>query len=181
MSFEKKLKRAIRKNDLLEIEKVFEQIYYKYGKLIGFVISKYVSNNSDVEELVNDVFLNFSKVLFSIKLDNIKYYLVVQAKNTAINFVKKNSKKIIIYNDDFFDQNDETSKESIMYEVLKDMENCLTEYEIKIIVLHSVYCYSFVALSKKYNKPVTTISSTYHRSIKKIKAYYGKKGDVKND
>mgnify|MGYP003312171066 CR=1 FL=1 len=52
MSFEKKLKQAIRKNDLLEIEKVFEKIYYKYGKLIGFVISKYVSNSSDVEELV---------------------------------------------------------------------------------------------------------------------------------
>ena len=177
MSYEKKLKSAIRKQDISEIERVFEQIYYAYGKLVGFVISKYVLNTADIEELINDVFLGFSKVLYSIKLDNIKYYLVVQAKNAAINFVKKNSKTKCEYIDDCFDESSYSNKNSMLYEIVFDMKNCLTEYEINIIVLHTVYCYSFVDLSKKYNKPTSTISSTYHRSIKKMKEFYKRGGN----
>ena len=180
MSYEKKLLSSIRRNDLAAIEKTFEQIYYEYGKLVGFVISKYVTNINDVEELTNDVFLKFSKVLYSIKLDNIKYYLVVLAKNAAINFVKKNSKIKFEYIDDHFEDNIESNKESLMYEVIYDMKKYLTTNEINIILLHSVYCYSFVELAKKYDKPTTTISSTYHRAIKKMKIFY-KKGGNEND
>lgn len=176
MSYEKKLISAIRKQDMFAIEKIFEKIYYEYGKLVGFVISKYVSNTADIEELINDVFLNFSKVLYSIKLDNIKYYLVTQAKNAAINFVKKNGKCKFEYIDDCL----ETRNDSMFYELVCDMKNCLTDYEINIIVLHSVYCYTFVDLSKKYNKPISTISSIYHRAIRKMEFFY-KKGGKQND
>lgn len=172
MSYERELSHAIRKKDVLEIERIFEQIYYKYGRLVGFIISKYVSNINDVEELTNDVFLNFSKVLQFIKLDNIKYYLVVQAKNTAINFVKKTSKLKCKYVDEWYEEKQDIDKDSMIYEVVSDMKKCLSTAEINIILLHAVYCYSFVELSRKLKKPVTTISSTYHRAIKKMKDFY---------
>ena len=121
MSYEKKLISAIKKQDISAIERIFEQIYYDYGKLVGFVISKYVSNTADIEELINDVFLKFSKVLYSIKLDSIKYYLVVQAKNTAINFVKKNSNIKFEYIDDCFDKSLESNKNSMLYELIVDI------------------------------------------------------------
>ena len=179
MTYEKSLARAIKAKNSLEIEKAFEQIYYKYGKLVAFVISKYVFNKNDIEELVNDVFLNFSRVLYSIKLDNIKYYLVVQAKNAAINFVKKNSKKRIEYVDDWIEENNEIENKSLVNNVIQDMKKCLSSEEIKIIILHSIYCYSFVELAKKYNRPTTTISSMFHRAIKKMRKFYIKGEDCK--
>ena len=42
MSLERKLERALSSNDIQIIDSVFEEIFYKYGKLVGFVISKYV-------------------------------------------------------------------------------------------------------------------------------------------
>lgn len=179
MSYERKLVSAIKRKDELKIEKLFEEIYYKYGKLVGFIISKYVSNVNDVEELINDVFLKFSRVLYTIKFDNIKYYLIVQAKNAAINFVKKTKKINFEYIDDYFEDSIDMNTESIIYEVICNMKKCLTEYEINIILLHSIYCYSFVELAKKYNKPTTTISSTYHRAIKKINNFYIREGIFK--
>ena len=44
MSFEKKLSKAIKHNNPYKIEQIFEEIYYEYGKLVGFIISKYVNN-----------------------------------------------------------------------------------------------------------------------------------------
>ncbi len=80
MSFEKRLERAISNGDADKIEAIFEEIYLEYGKLIAYVISRYVAGKEDIEELTNDVFVNFSKVLFRIELTNIKYYLVHKPK-----------------------------------------------------------------------------------------------------
>lgn len=178
MSLESKMIRALNKKDINQIEHVFEEIYYKYGKLVGFVISKYVYNISDVEELINDVFCNFSKVLYSIKFDNIKYYLVVQAKNAAINFIKKNKGVKFEYVDDYVD-NQDGKDEGLLYELIKDMKKIISDLEINVILLRTVYCYSFVDLAKKYKKPITTISSIYHRAIKKLKKVY--KGGILSD
>ena len=68
MSLEKRLEKAIASKNVQKIEIVFEEIYYEYGKLVGFIISKYVYNKSDIEELVDDVFVNFSKQLLQSKL-----------------------------------------------------------------------------------------------------------------
>ena len=51
MKLEVQLKRAIKKNNIVEIERVFEAIYNTYFNLICFVINKYVNNKLDVEEL----------------------------------------------------------------------------------------------------------------------------------
>ena len=72
VSLEKKLRAAIKSNNINKIEIIFEDIYYEYGKLVGFIISKYVSKKEDIEELVDDVFINFFKVLYKTKIENIK-------------------------------------------------------------------------------------------------------------
>ena len=52
MSLENKLLKAINSNNPNKIESVFEEIYYEYGKLVGFIISKYISKKEDIEELL---------------------------------------------------------------------------------------------------------------------------------
>jgi len=59
---EENLKYALRTKDKRIINQVFEEIYYEYGHLIGFVISQYVKNKSDAEELINDVKENHQNI-----------------------------------------------------------------------------------------------------------------------
>ncbi len=63
LSVDDNLKYALKTKNKKIINQAFEEIYYEYGHLIGFIISQYAKNYSDVEELINDVFLNHKKIL----------------------------------------------------------------------------------------------------------------------
>ena len=94
MKLETKLKFAKRLNSSNLLENIFEDIYKEYYQLIGFVISKYVHQKEDVEELINDVFLKFSKVFIKKDIDNIQSYLVTIAKNMMMLMLKMHLKII---------------------------------------------------------------------------------------
>ena len=98
MTLEKRMKRAIKSNDIRIIHEVFEEIYVTYGKLVYFKIMQYVSNKLDVEELTQDVFVSFYNNLKCTDILDIKYYLVTSAKNKAVDFIKK--KKVVLQSDD---------------------------------------------------------------------------------
>lgn len=167
MSLENRLSKAIKQNNIYKIEQIFEEIYYEYGKLVGFIISKYVSKREDIEELVDDVFISFSKSMMKTKINNIKYYLVTQAKNTSINFTNKKENKIEMIYDEIYLSNS-TYEQSKYYELIDEMKQVLTEKEINIILLHTIYNYSFEDISNKLNAPLQSIASIYRRAIKKF-------------
>lgn len=167
MSLENKLLRAINSNNPNKIESVFEEIYYEYGKLVGFIISKYIPKKEDIEELVDDVFVSFSKAMMKTTLTNIKYYLVTQAKNMSINFLNKKENKIEMVYDDLYISNN-TYIQSKYYELIYEMKKVLTDKEINIILLRTIYNYSFDDISKKLNIPLQSIASVYKRAIKKF-------------
>ena len=167
MSLENRLSKAIKQNNIYKIEQIFEEIYYEYGKLVGFIISKYVSKREDIEELVDDVFISFSKSMMKTMINNIKYYLVTQAKNTSINFINKKENKIEMIYDEIYLSNS-TYEQSKYYELIDEMKQVLTEKEINIILLHTIYNYSFEDISNKLNMPLQSIASIYRRAIKKF-------------
>ena len=161
------MKYALRTKDKKLINQVFEEIYYEYGHLIGFVISQYVKNKSDVEELINDVFLNFFNNLDKIKIKNIKAYLTKIAKNKAIDYLRENKNKYILENELVL--NAQEFDKSLYLLVINDMKRVLSEEEINIIIDHVIYDVSFKTLAKKYNKPISTISTKYYQAIQKYK------------
>lgn len=167
MNLENKLRRAILSHNISKVETIFEEIYYEYGKLVAFIISKYVYRKEDVEELVDDVFVSFFKIIFKSEIQNIKYYLTVQSKNAAINFMKNKINKLeVIYNEEFV--LNEISKDNLFFDLINDINKILNEEEMNIILLHVVYNYTFEELANKYHKPLSTIASTYRRAIRKI-------------
>ena len=49
------------------------------------------------------------------------------------------------------------------------MKLYLSDKEINLIILKSVYGYSFEDIAKKYNDNASSLSSCYNRAIKKFK------------
>lgn len=168
MKLEVKLKYALKTKDEKIINQVFEEIYYEYGHLVGFVISKYISSKNDIEELINDVFLSFFNNLDKIKLQNIKAYLTKTAKNRAIDFLRKeNNKKYILENEIVLASGD---NDNSLYSILiRNMKQVLTDEEVNIVIDHVVYDMSFKVIAKNSNKPVSTISTKYYQAINKCK------------
>ena len=166
LRLEERMKYALRVKDKKLLDEVFKDIYNEYFHLIGFVISEYVNNKNDVEELINDVFLSFFNNLDKIKLKNIKAYLTKTAKNKAIDFIRRNKNKYLLENEIV---NTPSIDNGLYYLIVNDMKRVLTVEEIDIIILHVVYDLSFKLIAKKYKLPITTISTKYYQAIKKNK------------
>ncbi|MCM1130380.1 MAG: sigma-70 family RNA polymerase sigma factor [Roseburia sp.] len=153
-----------------QIHKVFNEIYVTYGKIVFFVISKYVHQLQDVEDLTNDVFLSFFNQIQQIDLkNNIKSYLTASAKNKVLNFISKRHNQIEA-SESIFLIPDKNNKNSY-YLLLKEMEECLSKEEIEIILNHSVEGMRFKSIATELKKPTNSIITTYHRAIKKFKKY----------
>lgn len=176
MTLEKKLKLALESKDLSKIHSVFENIYITYGKLVYFKLMQYIDNKQDVEELTQDVFVQFYNHLSKISsiICNIKYYLLSSAKNKAIDFLKSKKVKVILDENIIAEQISETNPSLEYQEILDKMKLVLDEFEIDLILKHNLDNISFKELFIKYDKPLNTILSIYHRALRKLK----KKGEI---
>lgn len=174
-TLEKRLKYAIKSNDLTIIHNIFDEIYVMYGKLVYFKIAQYIDNKHDVAELTQDVFISFYNNIFNVDISNIKYYLITSSKNKAIDYLRH--KKEIIINDDIIDKQEDIVTSNIEYEeIIEKMKLFLTEFEIELIIKHNIDGYTFKELSNQYKRPINTLISIYNRSLKKFR-----KGNEKNE
>ena len=168
LSLEKKLNKILKSNDENKIHEIFEEIYNEYNKLIFVTINNYIKNIQDSEELVQDTFVSFFNSLHKKEIINIKYYLLVIAKNKALDFIKLNKRNLQIYEDVIYDSLDDTDT-SFFIDVFYDLKKYLNDFEIELIINHIVYNFSFKELSIKYNQKINTLITTYNRAIKKYK------------
>lgn len=159
--------RHVKKNEK-DILSFFEQIYDTYHKLIYYVISKYVSNDEDIKELVNDVFLQFYNHMGTI-VTSIKYYLVVSAKNRALDFLKKQKE---IPMDSLLIINKKESGSESYLKVKRILKQILEEKEIYIIEEHLFYDRKFKEIAKEKNESLNTIKGIYYRALRKVGNFY---------
>ena len=168
LSIESKLRKVLNSNDENKIHEIFEEIYNEYSKLVFVIINNYVKNIHDSEELVQDTFVSFFNSLNKKEILNIKYYLLVIAKNKALDFIKLNKRNLQIYEDVIYDSLDDTDI-SFFIDVFYDLKKYLNDFEIELVINHIVYNFSFKELSIKYNQKINTLITTYNRAIKKYK------------
>ena len=170
MKIEKKLNKALKTKDENLIHSIFEEIYKEYGKLVYFKIMEYIKEEESAKDLMQDVFVSFFNNINFIKLESIKYYLLTSAKNKSINYLKNKNNNTVIYEDYIYNLEEAKNIDSLEYKnVLYKMREILSDFEIKIVLRHTLDDLSFKKLSKEYGKSINTILSTYFRAIKKIK------------
>lgn len=175
MNIERKLVEALESNDLLKIEKVFEDIYDSNYKLVYFCVANLIKNNEDILEIVDDVFINFYNHIHNIKIEgSIKYYLTRSARNLSINYLKKNNKEIS-FDSKYIDYFAYVKMEYNDNSLFNDIKKILNEEEYNIIFNHIVMGFSLIELSKEMNVSKNTIKSKYRRALLKLKKELGGK------
>ena len=170
MKLEQVLVDALKSKNRICIEETFKLIYDSYFKLVYFCISNYVNNKEDIEELTNDVFLKFFNHLDNIRIDgSIKYYLTTSAKNTAINFAKKQSKIIVSEEVNLIPD----TTPNCNNELIDKIRESLTKDEADLVIEHVVIGKSLREIAKESNESANTIKSRYRRSIIKLRKILG--------
>ena len=170
MDLNKMIVKDLQSNDEAKIRYSFNCVYNKYYKLVCFCISQYIKSKEDIEEIANDTFLNFFNNLS--KLDenkNIKYYLLVIAKNNAISFLRKNNKYVTLTDEALkFIPYEQTYESN---EIIDKLKNVLSKEELYLIVEHLIIGSTFKEISTDINVSINTIMSKYQRAMKKAYKY----------
>ena len=175
MNIERRLVDALERNDLIKIDKVFNDIYNSNYKLVYFCVANFIKNKEDILELVDDVFINFYNHIHNINVEgSIKYYLTRSAKNLSINFIKKNNKEISI-EDKYLENLSYVKMEYIDNSLFNDIKKILTEEDYNIIFNHIVMGYSLIEIAKEMDESKNTIKSKYRRALLKLKKELGGK------
>lgn len=151
-----------------KIMKLFEEIYNEYYKLICYILSKYISNENDIEELANDTFLKFFNNMRNIK-SSIKYYLVISAKNMALNFLKKQRKESnILLNDAVLNQMPSEPLNQDYSRIILSLREYLTDEEIEIIEEHLIYEKKFKHIADERKMKLNSVKTLYYRALQKV-------------
>lgn len=170
MSLEKRLVDALNSKNKIIIEETFKLIYDSYFKLVYFCVGNYVDNKDDVEEIVNDVFLNFFNHLNNINTNgSIKYYLTSSAKNSALNFLKKQKRVVVT-------ENIENVGVEYQYhdnDLIDKVKENLTFEESSLVIDHVIVGKSLREIAKENNTNANTLKSKYRRAILKLQKVLG--------
>ena len=166
MNMESKLISVLKTGDRNKIEKIFEEIYEKYYKLLYFCVGSYITQREDIEDIVMDTFLSFFNNLDSIDLNgNIKNYLVRSAKNKAINLQKKKREVLIENIEEYSLDFDNDSNGNDLMDIIRDS---LNDDERDLFLGHVIEDISLRKLSKMRDENINTTKSKYHRIRKKL-------------
>lgn len=177
MTDEKRLLRAIQSDRKEEPEVTFQYLYTKYKPLLCFLLAQYIRAECDIEDIVQETFINFFNHAENIHT-SVKSYLTASAKNIAFNFIKKNAKT------DYVDPNelsllsgdlsaDGHWANDAFNDLICDMKKVLSEEDVKIILLHLVDDVTFESIARKLNQNEKTIKTKYYRALKKYKKRKG--------
>ncbi len=180
MTDEKRLFRAINSNRKEEPEATFNYIYHKYKPLVIFIAAQYIKNEADIEDIVQETFIELFNDLESIKT-TIRSYLTVCCKHNALDFLKKN--KMISHEDNevllSYDDNPVSDYSELAYsgfnELINNMKNYLSEEDINIILLHLIDELKFDDIALKLNQNPRTIKTKYYRALDKYRKVKGAK------
>lgn len=162
------------KND----NEAFNMLVKKYRKyLISFII-KYVKNIEIAEDLAQDafVYMLINKKEYDFKY-TFKTYLYTIAKSRAINYLKKEKKKII-FDESYMLNNDIESFEETLdatlirkekYEILyKNLKNLKQDYKLAIY-LADFQGFKYEEISRILNKTLPQTKMLIHRARKALK------------
>ena len=155
-----------------DVMMVFRKIYEKYCRLIFFYIRKSVESKEDCEDLTNDVFLGFFNGINNFDTSkSLKVYLIGCANKRISDYYAKR-KDSISYDDSILISKDYDRLDHMYTLMLDEFKNIINELEMKVIVYHVLYDFTFKEIAIVMKVSINTIKSAYKRGIKKLRDYY---------
>ncbi|MGN1227085.1 MAG: RNA polymerase sigma factor [Christensenellales bacterium] len=162
----------------------FDEFYDLTKVSVYYTIKKIVKDSNILEDIMQDTYVKFINSLQKIDANyNPFSYLLMIARNTALDECKKNNKVECL---DFTEESEsvalnlekaitplscemETKFDAPLLNYCKDK---LSDEEYKILELTVIYGYKRVEVAEMLNIPKSTLNWQYNNILKKIKNFY---------
>jgi len=154
-------------------EQAFEEVYYRYHRLIFFVAFSIIRDKGHAEEIVQDTFIKMFKNINQYKgRGEFKSWLVNIARNLSRNELKK--KRTVdnkcLYDDDLVNTDFPSKGDSNLF--FYELKKILNDFQFKIILMHVIYGFTFKKIALELNSTDNIVKKTYYNAIEILKKYY---------
>lgn len=146
----------------------FSLIVKKYSSLIYQYIKLKIKNKEDAEDLVQNVFISFYKVIDRFDEQKLIKPYLFQIVNNELKMFYRKYKKILPLTEDIYLQDDRFIDNFNDEDIMKILKK-LKSQEKKIIMM-IVDGYSYKDIAKKFKKPVNTVKSIIRRIRLKLRS-----------
>ena len=169
-----------RKNLLAEVatgdSKAFEELTKKYGNLIWSIARRYLSNQAEAEDAVQEIFLALwqSASRFDANKGSEITFIATIARRRLIDGLRKNNKhKILqsiddVISNDVFQQKSNLEKNAELSLAIGILET-LEKKDQELLSLSIYQGYSHVEIAKLLNLPLGTVKTKIRRNLMKIR------------
>ena len=169
-----------RKNLLAEVatgdSKAFEELTKKYGNLIWSIARRYLSNQAEAEDAVQEIFLALwqSASRFDANKGSEISFIATIARRRLIDGLRKNNKHKILQSiddsisNDVFQQKSNLEKNAELSLAIGILET-LEKKDQELLSLSIYQGYSHVEIAKLLNLPLGTVKTKIRRNLMKIR------------
>ena len=156
--------------------KAFEELTKKYGNLIWSIARRYLSNQAEAEDAVQEIFLALwqSASRFDAKKGSEITFIATIARRRLIDGLRKNNKhKILqsiddVMSEDVFRQKSNLEKNAELSLAIGILET-LEKKDQELLSLSIYQGYSHVEIAKLLNLPLGTVKTKIRRNLMKIR------------
>ncbi|MFH1074538.1 MAG: RNA polymerase sigma factor [Candidatus Firestonebacteria bacterium] len=148
-----------------------ENMYDLYAKPIYYYLLTILKKKEDAEDVLHNLFLKISRLYENIKIDDVKSYLFVSARNEAMSFIRKNKRDVEKGNIDL--QILETADKDILpMEEVEDLERALLKLPLEqreAVFMKEYQALTFKEIASILNIPEDTANSRYRYALEKLR------------
>jgi RNA polymerase sigma-70 factor, ECF subfamily len=153
------------------------QIHQEFHTVLNNYISKRVNNSTDVEDLLQEVFIKIHGGMSTLhKGESLKSWLFTVTRNTIIDYYRKNGKKNVLLDENYLDEN--IAEESDV-EPGADLQKCIHRFidqlpdEYRGLIIDSeLNGIKQKDLAGKYNMAYSSVRSRVQRGRSRLKEMF---------
>ncbi len=182
----KNLTHALGSGDAKAVDQAFEAIYNAYAGSVAFVCGRFLSDDTDIRSVTNDVFVRFfQRVVYLDGIESLRAYLLQAARHAALDHLRARSRRerglteLTPPDPDtdpltLIPDPDEDITVHARYKALTDdLRDTVGEEAAEIILAHAVCGESFPAIAARLGLKTNTAKTRYHRAIHQFRKEKG--------
>ena len=179
------LNHALASGDAGAVDQAFETIYNTYAGSVAFVCGRFLTNDTDIRSVTDDVFVSFFQRVPYIEIESLRAYLCQSARRAALDHLRaKNRRERGLTELTFPDEDtdpltlipdpDGDIPANTRYKALTaDLCATVGQESAEIILSHAVCGESFPEIALRLGKKENTVKTAYHRAIKRFRKEKG--------
>lgn len=180
------LTHALGSGDAGAVDRAFESIYNAYARSVAFVCGRYLSDDTEIRSVTNDVFISFfQRSPYIEEVESLRAYLMQSARHAALDFLRSKNRRerrlteLTPPDGDtdpltlIPDPDGDIAAHARYRALTDDLRATVGDEAAEIVLSHAVCGESFPAIAARLGLKTGTVKTRYHRAIQRFRKQKG--------